>query len=282
MALVEENIVVKFDGQLASSHRLPAYEAAQSLYGITRSILILTNYLHEGRVRRRDFDAPPFRFELIAQQPGSFDAILQIITDPQNLTAVGGAITTGIAANFIGDFIKSLLNRGVGGKASSQIEEMESREVLSPGDLSALVDAIEPSLKAAHTVVNRGAGSIIIINGDGNSVKFDSATKRYLQTTIADNDLKTKLFSIASFNANSRQGRMFDFEVGKTLPFEIAKDADRDTYQNIIDSISSYTFRRLGDNLRSSIAVQYRTLNSIEGDIKKVIILRARPHMGDL
>jgi hypothetical protein len=39
-----DNLTVSFQGGLADTHRLPAYAASQSLYGISRSLLVVTNY----------------------------------------------------------------------------------------------------------------------------------------------------------------------------------------------------------------------------------------------
>jgi len=62
-------LTVSFQGGLADEHRLPAYAASQSLYGISRSLLVVTNYLGEGKVRHRNFDesgAHGFEINLVA------------------------------------------------------------------------------------------------------------------------------------------------------------------------------------------------------------------------
>jgi hypothetical protein len=277
---MQQDFLVKFEGEMAEGHRLPAYEASKSFYGISRSLLIAMNYLDEGRVRRREFTSRGFRIDLVAQRAGSFDTFYEIITNPALMT-LGATLGLGVAGNLLTDFLKTVFRRSVGQAGDASIERLETEGKLNPGDLSALEDAIEPAMREAHTAINRGAGQIIIISGHHNVVSLDRSTKEYVWTSHVDQTIKTKLFSIASYNANQRSGRAFDFDLGKTIPFEIANDADRETFSVVLSSISSYALRRLGDDIRSAIAIKYTSTVSAEGKIKKLLILEARKNLED-
>lgn len=166
---------------MAESHRLPAYQGSKSFYGITRSTLITLNYLAEGKVRRREFSSNAFNLNLVAHRPGSFEAIYEVIANMDAMT-VAGTLGGGIAGNFLTDFVKSVFRRCVGQQADESIEKLELEGKLNSGDLSALQDAIEPAMKEAHSIINHGAGKIIIINGDKNIVKrvcLDLASRRH-------------------------------------------------------------------------------------------------------
>lgn len=274
-------IVAAFDGDLASEHKLPANEASQSIYGITRSILIPTNYLFEGRVRRRRFDPHHFQVNIIAQRPGSFETVYEILFDPAVLTAAG-AIGAGVAANFLSDFITSLVKRATGGSASDRIEELEHSQALNSGDLAALVDAIEPSMRMAHVTIEQGA-QIIQISGDNNIVNLNSATKRYVNHTVRNDEIRIRLFSVASFNSNTGYGRIYDSEERRTIPFQIPADFDANSVSALLHSFSNYARRRLlGDENASLIAMTYRTIEDAEGTVKKILPVKARLQMEDL
>lgn len=279
--IVRENLIVKFDGGIAEDHRLPAYLGSKSFYGISRSALITLNYLAEGRVRRRDFSSNAFNLDLLAHRPGSFEVIYGIVANV-DLMSVAAGLGSGVAGNFLTDFIRSMFRRSVGQSADEQIEMMELQGELNSGDLSALQDAIEPAMKEAHSVINHGAGRIIIINGDKNIVNLDRETKDYVWTSHRDDSVKEKLFSIASYNANSRSGRAFDFDLGKTIPFEVAGDADIATISNVLSSITSYALARLGEEQRYGLALRYVSVVSVDGRPKKLIILKARKEIADL
>jgi len=279
--IVRQDLIVKFEGGVAEQHRLPAYQGSKSFYGITRSTLITLNYLAEAKVRRREFSSNAFNLNLVAHQPGSFEAVYEIIANMDAMT-VAGTLGGGVAGNFLTDFIKSIFRRSVGQSADDEIEQLESEGKLNSGDLSALQDAIEPAIKEAHSVINHGAGQILIINGDRNIVNLNQATKEYVWNSHHDNEPNAKLFSIASYNANSKSGRAFDYDLGKTLPFTISEEADRETFSTVLGSMTSYTFKRLGDNLPSGIALRYTSVVSNDGRVKKLIIEKARKDILDL
>ncbi|WP_157234710.1 DUF7946 domain-containing protein [Methylosinus sp. LW4] len=275
-----ELIVAKFTGDIANKHKLPAYEAAKSLYGISRTMLIVTNYLAEGRVRRRDFNPVGFELNIIAQRPGSFETVFEIASRPEAMV-YGGLIVA--MATLIPDLIASVSRRAVGQGALGSIKKLENSEQLPFGDVEALVDAVEPALRDAHRSVGYGARRISLQRNGNNIVEFDSATKDYINYSEVDTEIHAKLFSVGGFDANSGYGRVFDFDEGRTIPFQLMKDADRITIDCILNSMSSYTRkRRLGDELVSAVAFQYRTVVAQDGRVKKLLPIKVRQNLVSL
>lgn len=273
-----DDLIVSFQGGLADQHRLPAYAASQSLYGISRSLLIATNYLSEGRVRRRDFDTrrQGFEINLVAQRQGSFEFLFEILADPA-VHAIGQQVLTKVAGDFTVAFIKSIFQRVTGGPAEPEIEKLEETGDLHSGDIGALVEAIEPAMKAAHSSINHGTTNIILVSGHDNIVNLDASTKRYVFESIQDERPQQKAFSIASFNANSFSGRAYDYERAMTVPFDLFRGADRATLAAIMQSMSNYTLRYHGENEDASmIALEYTATQASDGRIKKIHVIKAR------
>lgn len=279
-----DDLIVSFQGGLAEQHKLPAYAASQSLYGVSRSLLIVTNYLSEGRVRRRDFDPRRrgFDINLVAQREGSFEFLFEILADPA-VHAIGQSVVTKIAGDFTVAFIKSVFQRVTGGSADPEIEALELNGDLHTGDISALVEAIEPAMKAAHSTVNHGATNIVIVSGDNNIVNLDASTKRYIFESINDERPQQKAFSIASFNANTYSGRAYDYDRRMTVPFDLFKGADRATLTAIMQSMSGYTLRNHGENEDASmIALEYTATLASDGRIKKIHVIKGRREITQL
>jgi hypothetical protein len=278
-----ENLIVSFRGRQADRHMLPAYDAAQSIYGISRSLLIVTNYLSEGRVRRKNFDSVKrgYQINLVAQQPGSFEFLFQIVADPA-VHAIGHAVAAKVAGDFTVAFIKSVFRMCVGKSADKEIEALEENGTLKSGDLGALVEAIEPAMRAAHTSINRGATTIVLVQGDNNIVNLDARTKAYVYDSVESGEIQQKLFSIASFNANGFSGRAYDYEEGRTIPFDLAKNADRATIAAMMRSMSTYAMRNLNQNMNSAIALEYTETEALDGRVKKMHVIKARAEIADL
>ena len=194
---MELPLKIKFDGEDADEHRLPAFDAAESLDGIAKSILIPTNYLVEGRVRYKNFTYDDYRIDLISVRPGSLDVLFNIHL---NLDALKDLHELGIAVTgaFVYDFIKSVIGRAIGKSAPKAIERLEEQNLLKTGDMGALVDAIEAPVKRAHTVINRGAKKIAIIDGDSSPINLNAASKLYVQTTEINSEVRSKVVSVPS------------------------------------------------------------------------------------
>ncbi|MBB4288810.1 hypothetical protein GGE16_000826 [Rhizobium leguminosarum] len=277
---------VKFEGGLAEQHKIPAYEGTKSLEGLTRSMLIVANFLVEGRVRRKEFGRIPLTFNLLAQRPGSFESLYEIGYQAAVIGApVAGGLALGAGGNLLYDLFKVVYRRVTGGNEEAIPASVQELEVERGGDVAALIEAVEPSVRLGHNVINHGVMNInlnVQAAAPAPIVQFNPQTKQYMWESVINNDIRLKLFSMASFNANQGTGRAFDLEEGRSVPFELGSDVDRLSVDTLLGSISSYTRRkRLGDDLRSAVAVMYTSVEAADGRIKKIRILAVRNEIQD-
>ena len=280
---VSTELVIKFAGGLADSHRLPAYEAGRSLYGLSRAVIIPINYLHEGRVRHKNFSNKNYQVNLAPYRGGSFEVVYEIIYTLEFMIAAALSFGVGIAGNFATDFLKSVWRRTIGGEAEPSIEGLEATGELSSGDMGALSDAIEPALKQGHAIINYGVVNINIFHSGEKIAELDKQTKEYIWSKEIDSELRVKNFSVASFNANTYNGRFYDYEAKKTVPFEIQKGvADSKTIAVLGESISLYARRKGSQDYSSRISVKYTRNIALNGATKKVFVFKARKEMAEL
>lgn len=273
----KDEIIIKFEGGLATDHKLPAYNAAQSLVGITRSILIPTAYLEDGKVRYRNLtNTRAYQLNLVTQRAGSFESVLEFITHPAFLAFLS-SVGIALSKDLIKDFIYSIIKRSIGQPADEKVENLEVNGTLSSGDMAALVDAIAPAMRDAHTTIGSGAQNIYIIQGEKNVINLNSATKAYVHTSIDDDEVQIKDFSIASFNANTGNGRAFDYEFGYSVAFILDDDADAATINAITESMRRYAHkRRLGGEIASRVSLKYTAIYSPDRKVKKIKNFEAR------
>jgi hypothetical protein len=232
-------------------------------------------------VRHRNFSPKSFQLNIIASRPGSYETVFELITNPTAM-AIYGTLALGVGGNFLTDFIQSIFRRSVGKSPTESIARLEDDGTLQSGDLDALVEAIEPAMRESHKSVNYGASRIIIIKGDNNLVTFNESTKQYVNDSLKDDKVQIKLFSVGSFNANSRYGRAYDFVEGRTIPFQLARGGDRTTINTLLNSMVQYTRRRhLGDESKSAVAFQYRNITATDGRVKRMELLKVRPNISD-
>lgn len=271
--MASEKLTISFKGGMADQHKLPAYAAAQSLAGLSRSILIPTMYLAEGKVRHRKLSHKAFDLNQIATRPGSFETVYELVTHPAAMFALGFLADVGkdTIKEFAADFIKSIVNRCVGKEASKTVENLEADGKLAAGDVQALVEAIEPPMKEAHMAIGNGASNVFIITGGRNVIHLNATTKAFVMGAEDDEAIREKEFSIGSFNANTGNGRAFDYDEKRTIPFILSAGADRRSINAILESLLRYTqVRRLGEEQVSRVRLKYTTVIAPDGRVKKL------------
>jgi hypothetical protein len=140
------------------------------------------------------------------------------------------------------------------------------------GDLDALVDAIEPAARQAHTSIGRGARDITIIVGNNNTVtKLNKNTADYLSSAYPQNE-KLIEGSIGSFNANQKSGSIFDYELGKLVRFYVDKNSDYITIRSITESLDKYAKQEW-----SRIRARVIPIVVADGRTKRYQLVYARP-----
>ena len=277
--MATDKLSIVFRGGMADDQKLPAYAAAQSLTGLTRAILIPAIYLQTGKVRHRGLEGLGVNLNLVGVKGGgSVDSFFEIITDPAAMRIIGELgveLVRGLGIEFVKDFIYGTIKRCIGGETTEKIQDLESEDKLPPGDMEALVEAIGPAMREGHTTIGSGARTIVIISGEKNVVTLNEQSKLYLTSSVEDKDAKEKEFSIASFNANTGNGRCFDYDLGRTVAFSLDQSADAESITTIGQSLTRYAQRRrLGEAQPSRVRMTYRAIRARnrERTVKRIVI----------
>lgn len=274
-------LIAKFSGAEADLHHVPAYEAVETLYGVARSLIIPINYLAEGRVRYKNYGYNGYKINLVTNRPGSFETVFEVLLNLDLMTVTGG-LALGVFGNFATDIIKTVYRRTIGRPGEDSISRLTETGVLKGGDIDAMVDAVEPAVRKAHTSIGKGANNIVIISGDNNVVRFDRTTKEYVNTSVNDQEIRSKRFSVGSFNANDNTGRVYDSDLGRTVAFQINKGSDIETIRAISNSIGSYALSRAGAQTAYGVALKYTRMLDMEGRVKKIFVIKARKELDEL
>lgn len=232
-------LLIQIDGDAASEHLFPLYEGGESLAGIGLSFTRVGHYMLTGQVRHKAPYDP--RLRIVARPPtrGSveFD-FLGFLLGPAP-TTVFGSLTLGVTSGLVvalGIYILKQITR------SGQVEPPHAIDSLineRPGDIAALGSSIIAPTKRAHNIIGHGA-TVININGNNNSVSLNEKTKDYVSTTIEHDHEIWLDVSVGSLNANQRTGAAYNYELGRVVPFDIAKSIDHQSLVVLSRSHSAY------------------------------------------
>ena len=153
--------------------------------------MMTIHFAQTGEIRRRNFKDLETELKLKATQPGSFEFVFEYSQfAPYLLEAYGSGL-----ANASWKLIETVFKRATGLAGNEEIEEAESDGRINAGDLGALIQAIEPSVRRSHSVINHGAQNIsLFIQGDGNSVVLDRESKEYMHESIFNDETRSQRF----------------------------------------------------------------------------------------
>jgi hypothetical protein len=213
---------VRFRGGEADSHRLDLYDGTHSLFGFARTLLQSTHFFLNGNVTFQAPAAKGVRLYLRPAQKGSFSQVIQLVVDHPETAAF--ELATGVA---LWDFTKLMLSRTTGTVAQGSSPMVRSLQNTREPDLDALSEAITSPLKHAHRFIEEGNRdkSISLEMGSGSAVVLTSRSRDYLFVRSVGSKFEKIVGSVSSYNINTRYGRIFDNELGRTVPFKFLKEA---------------------------------------------------------
>jgi hypothetical protein len=246
---------------------LPGDDGAWSLEGISHAATITMNYFIEGKVRRR---APYNNFRIFMAPPrdGSWAAdFLVQLQSPGTWAGVAAGLSVNVPTVF--KVFKRLANRATGVKPDT--DEGAAFEERHQGTFDALVEAVEPALVRAHRVIESKSSTLTLSAGSV-GFTFNTETKRYIESSIVDPARTVAVGNVASYNVNGRTGRIFFDELGRTVPFKIAKDAGPQTEVALARSLENYANKRFANK---DIRITYIARRAEDGSIKSILVIGA-------
>lgn len=259
------SLIVSFRGLDADNHHVEAFAGARSIAGVSRSLALVANYASTGSVRYRYPFDQSLQFYIEGTIPGSFNWKLALV-------GVGGPLALGLSTNAVYDLGKLVIGKAVGSEVTQVVPEVADLNARRGGDIEALVEAAEPALKEAHYGIGSTTQQIIIINGNNNApiVALDADTRDYLNTSIPA-PVAVQDVSVAALNANDKTGRIFLFDLGRTVAFKISNEATGRTMVNLSRGLEQYA-RGTG----ATVEVRYQPIEAADGRVKRVIVYDAK------
>jgi hypothetical protein len=266
---------LKYTGDTADRHLLPAHEGARSIEAMSWALSLVGHYVATGNIQKRGNLDRNLQFYLRPPQRGSFAAeIIAELTKPENiwLTTIFGTYAVATATDSINFVLRHVFLRACGlYQGESQVDSRKLAKLPS-GDVEALVDAVEPSVSRAHGIIGEGASSLILQKARTPIIEMDAATKEYVRTSLIDDAVAIEDLSVGALNVNSGNGRVYFESIGKTAPFSVVREPLPGTYEALSQSLTNYA-----RGIQSRVPVAYRAVMAVDGRVKKLIVIGAGP-----
>lgn len=248
-------LAITFRGLEAEQHHVEADNGLESLAGLAHAATLVAHYVTTGLVRQRQPYSPNLQFYFEETRPSSLTALL----------ALGGALAVGAGGNLVYDLLKEVWQRATGGGGEGDLQLGD--QTIRSGDIDALADAVRPSLLRGHAWITHPVKQVSIKTGRQLLVDLNEGTKRYLKDEIIEESFSQQDVSVAALNVNSRHGRAFFFDLGRTIPFKV----DRNAHPRTVPTLSRY-LTQYADNTGATVSIKFKKVLYIDGRLKRAII----------
>lgn len=213
---------LKLTGDLADKHMFEGYDGYTGLAGFARTLTLVAHYAETGAIRQKGDFAGRHAVIASAPMPGSLiaDFIVNIANEPAK---VFGNTAAQVSAN---EIVKKITQRIFAHNLGEPID-YELLDILgekSRGNLETLAAVAEAPIRQTHAMIGAGAKRAEIISGANVIETLDQSTKDYVLLDYYDDEVECKNVNIFSFDANSGYGRLFDFELNRSMPFTMVKE----------------------------------------------------------
>jgi len=249
------SLEITFTGLEARRHHIVANEGLESLAGLAHAATLVAHFVATNTVRQRQPYDDRLQFFFQEARPGSLTALL----------ALGGDLAVGAAGNAVYGLLKLAWNRATGSAEDS--DALVGDRAYRSGDIDALSEAVSPSLLRGHAWIGHHEQRITIKTGRELLVGFDQKSKEYLKNEIFEEGLSVQDVSIAALNVNSKHGRAFFFDLGRTIPFRAHRNANGRTIPNISRYLTQYA-----EKTGATVNIQFQKILFVDGRIKRILI----------
>ncbi|SLN29451.1 hypothetical protein TRL7639_01194 [Falsiruegeria litorea R37] len=273
-------LVVSLTGDQSDDHLVPAFTALDSAHAISQALMMVLHYAQNGEIRRRNFKDLDLVLNLRTTRPGSYEFVFEFSQlAPYLMEAYGSGL-----ANASWKLIETVFKRATGLAGAAEIEEAEDDGRINAGDLGALIQATEPSVRRAHSVINHGSQNVnIFVYGDGNQINLDSESKEYMYESVFNDETRSQRFLVTSFDGRNRTGRLFDLEKEQAFTFDLLAEADRQSLTVIVEAASAYALRQKGkfdENMEAVCA--FTSVDAPDGRQKRLKVFAAAKDFDEL
>jgi hypothetical protein len=255
---------------------LDAYDAYVALYGIARSISILTHYVINNRIIKQ---APSLKGARVLLQPpraGSFEFIINVLDEASNPNTFGGIVVAGamgqLAANALYDLTKTVFSRLTGKPEVPKSEFVQQLARGKPGELDALSDTVEEDIVRIQRPLIHNVTNINISGGTANIIGLNHDTYDFALTKIVSDNVEEFIGHVTFFNGATTSGRFWLDEEERTVGFSIERNVG--SLPNTEKRLLSGSLDDWVNRLEGQIVLRGYTLRSKQGLLKRIFVTK--------
>jgi len=276
------DVLLRYDGALASNNELDFYDASRALVGFQRSLALTTHLVTNGEIITQAPSLKNASIVINTPRPGSWEVVATIIG---GIWAAGTASKDTPLGHLLYSVYDYVVTQTLGFPVDYNKSLFQSHQALlaerniTPAKLDSLAEKTETSIGDMHRpmVKSHTATRADIYGGDKADPKIrlgrelNAASYEFLSRTELEDDESGHVGVVSSYNINTFSGRLYDFEEQRPIPFELNDEARTRRNAGLIASSLRANAIERGDRT-NAISLIGRRMVSSTGRLKGLIV----------
>lgn len=273
-------VTLQYDGALADRHIIDFYDASRALVGFQRTLALVTHLVVNGEVITQ---APALKGAQILTLPpeeGSWKTAAAVVGGVFALGSVGQDSPVGHLVTSVYDYVL-YETMGFHVDYSKTIQQQHAEYVKEKGiteaKINSLMEKVEPSIVEMHRpiVSSKTAERARVFKGESDErplgPEMSLVTAEYLAAEVPSDNKEAFIGVISSYNINTFKGRVYVFDEGRTIPFELSEECRSRRYRGLITASL-----RLNDadrtDTRATIVMEGTRVSTRTGRLKRLVV----------
>jgi hypothetical protein len=241
------DVTLKYAGSVADNNEIDLYDVARGLVGFQRSLALTTHLLVNGEIITQAPSLKGAQIITTTPEPGSWKVTATVVV---GIWAMGTATKDSPFGHLLFSAYDYVVSETMGfhvgfDKAlGQQYEEELAKKKITKEKMDSLIEKTEGAVSDIHRPIvgskTASRADLYGLVGTGRARKigpeFSTFTYDYIAHTIKSKDASKLAGVISSYNSNTYKGRIYCFEEGRPIPFELSDEARRRKDVNIITS----------------------------------------------
>lgn len=263
MSNKEIKLILRVEGGSADEGVLDIYDAANTIYGLARSVnMVAHSFANNGEVRKKNKTATGSKTVIQPSIKGCFEEQIAILFDDSVINRVGSSVYV----NGFWDYLTWVWTGAVGHDwepTTPYVRSFASKHDLHIDEIS---DALEVPMQLMHKSINSDENVKIFISRPRVSdvMELNKSTLDYVTTRDETTDTEYIVGNVTRFNVLSHFGRVYSDDEGRIISFGLADGDNRRVVDLAIKSMQEH-----GTDNKGKMNLKVSKVLSAHGVVKR-------------
>lgn len=266
MEAKEISLILRIEGGVADDGLLDVYDAANTIYGLARTVNLVTHSLsNKEEVRLKNQSAKGARAFVHSSKKGCFEEQVDIHFDGKISKKIGPSVIT----NIFWDYFTWVISASVGLIKEPQTPYVKKIAAKNDIFIYEIADALESPMSLIHKAITRDPTMKIFFNRPrvGDAIKLDQNTLDFVTTREEQTETEYISGNITKVNILSHFGRLYSDDEEKVISFALQNPDD-----NRVRGLSLKSMQEHNDGQTGKVFLKVSKIVSAQGVVKRYVV----------